>query len=261
MVSCSNDEPVDDASADAAVEEEAKEGGNSEDELPFVDIADYLNGTLDAGALGSFRLGEESAIYEFESRRTFISDELSDGKWVDATDMVRDYTSPIPASMVFTDGYCFIPFELLEPHPLYMPWRAYIEVTGKYVELMLYAEFGMSEDNRLLDIAGNEYSIESLSDDAMTISRRLSYVGGRTPGKEGVSLYVQTFRKEHFSQAFYDETLRFKSEHELYEHVISLLRAEFGDVIDLNEVFYPSAIFDDPIVNIADLAAELGVQI
>lgn len=239
---CSSDEPS--AGHKAGVVEENPEN---------------YRGAIDADLFEAYVSGGRSAVFDWSTMSRYRKNQQTQGEWALDTEVYFGGGNPFPSRMVLDHGEVWTDFELFDssvgPHPLMLPLKAYEKLTGKPVNLYMRSKLAYDADTRSIVLNSQEYALESLAGDLLVLSTVSSYTSS---AGDGDLMYVGEFLVSDEAVKFVDgRDFGFESEKELYVWAIALLRGTFGDEINLNEIFAPDVILDDPIVNLDYLEASL----
>ena len=218
---------------------------------PYAD----LNGEIDMAAVSEVKSRTGGTAFKCKSVEEYRMDALTDSRWEwwDTSGM-DGWGTAAPSKLVFCYGKCIVPFELFKssgPHPLWSAWNAYQIVTRRNIHLMLESPFDVTPDSRAIKIGKHDFVVESLVSGRLTLSYTGHYEGGRTQAG-GEYLEVSKYEEVSVDSAL-DNALCFDSEEDLCRGVIALLREQFGEEIDLNAIYSPDIIFDNPIISISYL--------
>lgn len=128
---------------------------------------------------------------------------------------------------------------------LRMTWGAYQDVTGNKNTLYVTTPFHLDEENKIMMVGSYMYTVEKMTEKELRIS---------TETEEGkTTKLVYKYRIYDMPQAEIDNILTFDSRKEAYRHIIKVAREQFGNKIDLNEIYKPNIIFDEPIIDLDKL--------
>lgn len=152
--------------------------------------------------------------------------------------------------ILFTKGQVWTPVDLCMYKgavvaELAMVWDAYQQVTGNKNTLWVTTLFHLDEETRILKIGDFKYSVEKMTENELRVN---------TETAEGeTSKWVYTYRIYDMPQSQIDNILTFDSRREAYRHIIKVAREQFGNKIDLNEIYKPYIIFDEPVIDLDKL--------
>ncbi len=221
-----------------------------------------MNGAIDGDFINTFVTGQ-NVLFSKKQSETYQNDGLSGGKWELMEDVYDGVDTSLPKAIVFVYGECCVPFQLWRnsgPHPLALAWDAYQAVVGRSISLLLGCEFKLTgDDGRNFMIGDRTYAIECMSHNKFTLSYRSTFLGGRT-GNGGETLELARYVENAKAFDLEENVLVFRSEREMCIHVIALLREQFGEEINLNDIYSPEIIYDEPIIRISELEHQLGLK-
>lgn len=153
-------------------------------------------------------------------------------------------------NIIFSKGQVWTPVDLSMDKGsvvanLKMTWGAYQDVTGNKNTLYVSTPFHLDEENKTMMVGFYKYNVEKMTEKELRISDVTT--------EEDKSKFVYTYRVYGMSQSEIDNILTFDSKKEAYRYIIKVAKAQFGDKINLNEIYKPDIIFDDPIIDLNEL--------
>ena len=213
-------------------------------------LVQEIDGEIDFEYLEGLAKGEVMMEYSRDKTELYHRDLFIDSKWRQPKSDMDGMEIATPKSFIIGRGKCHTLFKLWAcsgPHPLAMPWNAYLTATGKNLRLYLEAPLTVSQSDRDIILDNRTCRIEQFTRNSIV----LSYVTPTIiPGKNWMHISQYIVSDATFT---FDQTcLSFSSKEELYKTVIAMLREQFGETINLNE-WSSGTIYDDPIINISDL--------
>lgn len=237
------------------------EGDNNIDNKMQGELLGDMNGAIDGDFINTLVVGQ-NVLFSKKQSEIYDKDGLSGWEWELRSEVYAGANTGLPDAIVFVNGECCVPFQLWRcsgPHPLALAWNAYQTVKGKSIGLLLGREFKLTgDDSRNFMIGDRTYVIECMSHNKFTLSYQSTFSGGRT-GNGGETLELARYVENAKAFDQNENVLVFKSERELCIHVIALLREQFGEEINLNDIYSPEIIYDEPIIRISELEHQLGL--
>lgn len=182
----------------------------------------------------------------------FFEREDKDSEWQSSTSssIGHDYG---PGRIYISEGKVVVPISVLTssmgPNLIKTSdaWSAYKYVTKSKESFYLYTTFEPNMDDMTLRMDDRTYIIEAFSDSKVVISDMTD------ENHKGTLTYtVSDLPEENES-----DPVAFSSRKEVYQYIIEKARGQFGDVIDLNEV-YGSGNYLFPTIDLNELQKELN---
>lgn len=223
-----------------------------------------LKGKIDKSAIDVLSRQGSVATYERVDVQLYNKDAWSKGKWeeVDLSDYVG-WSPSLPATLVFQDGQLWRELQLFfswGPHVLSAPWNAYLRATGNKISLYTAPKFYYDEAEQTFDVGDYaNYDVIDFTDSKLTLSATSTYYGGRT-GEGGEHLEMLSYRITDPVILDGPDVKAFATTKEAYRYILDCAREEFGRYIDLNDIYYPSVIFDDPIIDLDEIEEYLSAN-
>lgn len=210
--------------------------------------------------------GLENTTYTLCELTYYDKSSLTNNKWE-----YFDYrewcgTSNIaPNTITIQGGKLYTEYKLFSlssgPSLIGNVWSAYKYSTGNKQTLYLAREFEINDEDNTLEIAGHgTFTVLGVNQDGFEMETVYEYWGGKS-GNGGHQKEVSRYRvAEHKT---IENVLAFESEKDLVKSVIELAREKFGNIVDLNQIYYPNVIFDDynaHVINLDYVAKYYGVD-
>lgn len=202
---------------------------------------------IDPNVVLAYKEGGVSKCFKFDSFKIYDRDNLTSNWMLNTDDYLIDliYNDVI----MFTEGKVLTPVQI----PMYfggtiaelrMTWDAYRKIT-KCKEL-LYVEipFSYDESTQKMRINRHEYNVEKMTATELQFNNLCA-------GE--LSKFVYHYIQYSMPQEELDRIVKFDSEQEAYLYVVKKAKEEFGEKIDLNKIYSPNIIFDEPIIDLNDL--------
>lgn len=163
----------------------------------------------------------------------------------------------IPSLVIFDKGKVWTPVDLFSlnfgPSPFALPWNAYKKVTNRSdLKLFVSVDFDYNADENSMLIASRRYDVLKFEPSEIVLAMNYHYYGGEYHnGGEGMDWYYLTPTK--LVEINQQTDLGFENELDAYAYILKCAREQFGDSINLNYIYSPGIIFDDPVVDLVEL--------
>lgn len=216
------------------------------------------NGKIDPEAIEVLSRQGSVATYKMTEVKMFNKDSQSNGKWEEVDlDGLCGWQTSLPQTLLFQDGKLWRELPLFNistgPHILYYPWAAYLKVTGQAIDLYIAPKFIYDEVGNTFSIGEYaKFDVIEFNDSKLTLSSETQYSGGRT-GEGGKNLEILYYEITDPVVLGDPDAKAFDSDKEAYRYILDCARKQFGRYIDLNEIYYPNIIFDNPIVDLDEV--------
>lgn len=254
-VSCSSDEPSDMPSGQS----EATMGVSA-----FTKISELYQ-PVHGELLADLLAGKQAMTFScqgWESYRRF-DDEVK-YEYFDMTGWYG-FTNSMPDEIIFSDGHAWAPYSTFSssfgPSKFGTAWAAYKKATGVITSLYVGHDFAYDASSRRLTFLGREF-------DMLLFNRNNIIVAENGPCwqscpeenrmKEGDCFHITSYKRTADVAMLAPGALGFASNDEVAAYIIEKCREYFGEVINLNEVYAPGAMFDNPYIYIKDLETLLA---
>lgn len=199
----------------------------------------------------------ENVTYKFSKWR-FFRKPATTNKWneEDLNNWVG-LSASIPDMVIFNQGRVWTPLKLFSlnfgPSPFALPWSAYKKVTNQPdLNLYISTDFDYNADERSMNIAGVEYDVLKFEPYEIVLSHNSHYEGGEE-GKGGEHMHWYYLTPTAPVEINQEKDLGFENAFDAFDYILKCAREQFGDSIDLNKIYAPDIIFDDPNVDLNKL--------
>lgn len=188
----------------------------------------------------SYKAGGVTRYFKMVDREYFSWDD-ENSKWIlmEGTPLAGSFDNL--SAILFTKGEVCT--------PLYMPmssrlgnlwiaWGAYKKVTKNRNMLYVSTPFFFNDEAGTVEIEGHPYTVEKMTENQLQIfdDSPITYDGITFIKQLKI---VSTYEVSDLSQAEIDNILTFGSKKEAYRYIIKVAKAQFGDKINLNEIYKP----------------------
>lgn len=219
-------------------------------------LAQEIDGEVDFEYLTALANGEVLMEYTITNSESYYRDLSISPKWKPFREILDGLWNASPKQFIIGRGKCYTLFQLWDgntgPHPIAMPWNAYLTATQKNLQLYIENPVSISPSDRCLIIDNKQVQLEQFTRNNVV----LSYVS-HCYGSDRNYMEISRYKGSDVTFTFDERALSFTSKEELYKTVIAMLREQFGETINMNEW---STIPDGPIINISDLELTLGLE-
>lgn len=180
------------------------------------------------------------------------------------------WRSHYQSTLSFQDGRLWRPVDLTS-HPskgtllMDLAWRAYCKATNEKRSLYIAPLFEYDEQNKKFYIEKDVYDVLEFTEDKLVLSYDEPYWVASDDGSDGL-IYggthreIATFQKGETVRFNSGDIVQFDNMIDCYHYILDKAHEKFGDVIDLNQVFYPNIIYEQPYINLKDLEAWVNEQ-
>ena len=218
-----------------------------------------VQGQIDFNALSRYELALEDATYTQSSYSLYNMDEWSNDKWELETDDLMGYYHSTPSNIVVLEGKVWTPLRHFSS--VYGP-SAFSNAlnalnTKLKTEYYVYVvrPFEVDVEEYTLMINGSKYDILTAFNDNLVLSSISEYLGGRT-GNGGQYLEVGFYEKTEPLALNESKDLGFDSVTKAYDWLIGQFHETFGEKVNLNVLYSPQIILDNPYFYLSTLEAE-----
>lgn len=207
--------------------------------------------------IGTIARSAENVTYKFSKWR-FFRKPAATNKW-NEEDISKwcGLSASVPDMVIFNQGRVWTPVELFSlnfgPSPFALPWSAYKKVTNQ-PDLKLYVsiDFDYNADERSMNIAGVKYDVLKFERSEIVLSYCCHFDGGED-GKGGEHMdwyYLIPTAPVEINQ---EKDLGFDNELDAYAYILKCAREQFGNMINMNDIYSPYVILDNPYVDLDKL--------
>lgn len=226
---------------------------SSDTEFPDEPNMEYIN---------TLARSSESVTYKLSGWNYFTMPAGTDRWTEEDLSQIAGLYPNIPERVIFSKGQVWTPISLFSPisgpSEFSSAWDAYKKVTGQPdLNLYLSVDFEYDADNKSMKIATSDYDVLKFEPSEIVLSKTGHYYGGEG-GKGGNSMSRYYLVPSEQIEINRNTDLGFESEHDAYAYILKCAHEVFGDTINLNEVYAPDVIFDNPYVDLNKLEESLG---
>lgn len=217
--------------------------------------------TIDQDVITQIVFEGKPASYSFADVWAFNSDEMSNWEWEEINlHNVDGWSHSFPLQLQFKDGKilrnAFDEPYTPGPDTYETIWNAYCKVTREKRALMISFEFSIDAENNVFSFDGRNYDVRAFNDKSIEFSYVSTYWGGRT-NKGGKELTIGKYEKNDNIEADGNSVLIFDSKLDCEKYVLTVAREKFGSSMNLNEIYAPYVILDQPIIDLDALAESI----
>lgn len=246
FASCSSEDML------ADIENSQEIPGENPEENRFGDVLG--GGEISGGTIRELSRVGNVTTYQLAYVAMFNADSQSGWEW-EEENYYECYGIQLPLSgrLAFQDGKLWETARLFSlsfgPLPVSTAWSAYCRATGEKKQLYVTSGFEYNESESLFNIDGAAYEVLEFNASRLRLSFETTYMGGRTHegGKHKFVLVYEIADPVRFES---DNVLQFNSDIECYWFIYNTAHDYFGEYIDLNAVYAPDVIFDNPIFDL-----------
>lgn len=220
--------------------------------------SDDTKPVIDFDFMDSLTRGSSAVCYEYESSTTY-EQKAGETKWkeIDPSDWVGGGGAPGDRKILIMDGKSWSPLGMFSCvygfHPLAFPMLAYRNKTGFSGSIYIAREFEFDDQNNTMTIDHSTFDIIKADKDGMTLVG-YTYMGNN-PEEWTTWKWVMNYKRSVWEPKDMDENPRFDSAYEACLGIIEMLRAEFGNVFNINPYIEPDFSFgDNPMIDLDKLA-------
>ena len=170
------------------------------------------------------------------------------------------FASTMPKEIIFSEGKVWAPYSTFSsafgPSKFGMAWDAYKKVSGVTASLYVGHDFKYDESNRKITFLGRSFDMLLFNRNSMVMAENQpSYQACPEENrmKEGEAFEITAYERTADVALLEPGAIGFASNAEVMAYIIGKCREQFGEVINLNEVYAPNVILDDPYICIEDL--------
>lgn len=251
MSACtSDDEPVNLPQG----ETEVTQGINS-----FAKISDLYQ-PVHTELLGSLLAGKEAMTFTRNGWEVY--NRYDDDVKYEYFDMTGWYgfSSNMPKEIIFSEGAVWAPYSTFSssfgPNKFGTAWDAYKKVTGVRASLYVGRDFAYDGSNRKVTFLGREFDMLLFNRNSFVLAENQPCYQScpeENRMKEGDEFEITAYKRTADVAMLEPGAIGFNSNAEVMAYIIEKCREQFGEVINLNEIYAPDAIFDNPYIYIKDL--------
>lgn len=203
--------------------------------------------------------GEKTVCYQITDIETW--EEKADGSFeqVNLNDW-DGFESLTPGTIIVQDGKAIAELELMRssgPDAIALPLSAYQKATGRAFMVFLSTDISLSADNKKLSIGEYESKVLEINDGGMKLETHCDYWDPEDNYEKRDAYQVTTYQTVAFTPIDFERQLLCSDRKDAYRKIIALCREQFGNTINLNEVFAPEIQFDNPIIDLDELEKQL----
>lgn len=207
---------------------------------------------IDSEVVQAYRAGGVTKCFKIADLDIFIRDN-SHSKWKRPdSDYVVDLI--YNRSILFSNGkvctslnFSLGQGELIDR--LSMVWEAYRKKTQCKEILYVAVPFELDESTNRMRIDDSLYNVEKMTETELRINDNVS--------DDDCMKIVFKYELSSISPSEVERIVTFDSRKDAYYHIVKVAREYFGDTIDLNKVYAPNIILDDPIIDLNELEDRL----
>lgn len=216
----------------------------------------------------SLSSGFASATYKRSQYYLFDQSILTNGKWKykDLTDYVG-FSFSVPGVIVIQDGKAYTTYQMFSsstgPTPIYYVWNALQYKRKDDKELCIASKFEVMEDGDgyKVTIGDATYELQGLTSTSFQLAHVSQYWGGES--KQGGLFKEITVHEAVAHEGVAANVIEYETEKDLVKDIVEQARAEFGDVLDLNELYKGKVEYDEPsnyVIRLDDILKIYGVE-
>lgn len=220
---------------------------------------DAPKATFDEEFATQLSRGEKTVCYQTTAIEQW--NEKADGSYeqVNLNDL-SGFESLTPGTIIVQDGKAIAELELMRssgPDAIALPLSAYQKATGKAFKVFLSSDVSLSADNKKLSIGEYESKVLEINDGGMKLETHCDYWDPEDNYEKRDAYQVTTYQTVAFTPIDFERQLICSDRKDAYRKIIALCREQFGNTINLNEVFAPEIQFDNPIIDLDELEKQL----
>lgn len=218
-----------------------------------------VQGSVDFTVLSRYESALEDATYTQSGYSLYNMDEWSNNKWELETEELIGFSCSTPSSIVVREGKVWTPMLLFSSATGPTAFSTAIHAINTKLNTKYYVyvvrPFKVDVENCTLVINRSKFDILTASNDNLVLSYISRYGGGRT-GNGGKFLEVGFYEKSDPLALNESKDLGFDSEAEAYDWLIGQFQETFGEKVNLNMLYSPEIILDNPYFYLSSLEAE-----
>lgn len=218
-----------------------------------------VQGPVDLNALSRYESALEDATYTRSYYSLYRMDEWTNNRWEPETDDLIGYYPSTPSSIVVLDGKVWTPIRLSSSACGPSAFSTALGALNTKLETKYYVyvvrPFEVNVEEYTLTLNGSKYDILTAFNDNLVLSSISDYSGGRT-GNGGRYLEIGFYEKTEPLSLNESNDLGFDSVTEAYNWMIEQFHENFGEKVNLNKLYYPQIILDNPHFYLSTLEAE-----
>ncbi|MBD5220054.1 MAG: hypothetical protein HDS72_07495 [Bacteroidales bacterium] len=166
----------------------------------------------------------------------------------------------MPKQIIFSEGKVWAPYSTfslsLGPSKIGMAWDAYKKASGEKISLYVGNDFKFEDADRSVHFLGREFVMLMFNRNSFIVAESGTVMKSRPEDHEmitGEIVKVVAYERTADVAMLEPGAIGFESNEEVAAYIIAKCRELFGDVINLNEVYAPNVILDNPYINLDDL--------
>lgn len=237
---------------------------------PAVPSAEKLekDASIDLTYSRSLSEGFSSATYKLSQWYLFDQNPLTKGKWVNKDlNGYLGFSFTVPSTIAIQNGKAYTTYNMFSssigPAPICYVWQAlqYVNKDNKTLCIARHFEVVDDSDGYSVVIGDDTYELQGLTKDSFQLAYISNYFGGAS-GEGGLFKEI-TIHKAVAHEEISSNVLEYESEKELVKDIVEKARTQFGDILDLNELYKGKVEFDDPgqyVINLDDILKYYGVE-
>lgn len=170
------------------------------------------------------------------------------------------FSSNMPQEIIFSDGHVWAPYSTFSltfgPSKFGMAWDAYKKVTGVTASLYVGHDFRYDESDRKVTFLGREFDMLLFNRNSFVMAENFPLLASDSDGNRvvvGDGFEITAYERTADVAMLDPGAIGFNSNAEVMAYIIDKCREQFGEVINLNVVYAPNVIFDDPYIYIENL--------
>lgn len=195
--------------------------------------------------------------FELTDFETYERNAKTNGEWEKIDEEFEGNHLSLYTTMSFQDGKLWSPISFWDsysPTPIASVWSAYCKATGEKRKLYTSKKFDYDELNKVLNIGSNGWklSVIEFTKDKIVLSHDATYVvyADGSKGRQRQVGYYKNVEPIRFDNSM---VLQFENDIECYRYILAKAREQFGDTININEVFKDYVILDNPIIDLDEI--------
>lgn len=206
---------------------------------------------VDNDVVEAYRTGAESRCYKFEYLVNFVR-ENPNAEWKSNGDIDCDYV--IFERILFKDGNVMAllnlaPFRGSVYSECRLVQSAFQKVTGDNTRYYVSIPFSFNSETNIMKIGYGCYTVKEMTQESLILD---DYV----PSLYDADTWVKAifyYKAYEIPESELEQSLSFATEKDAMLDIVKKARDYFGNTIDLNEIYKPNIIYDDPIIDLNKL--------
>lgn len=220
------------------------------------DNADFFKALTRGEASVSYKL----ASFEAYDKEYAVSDKyekLNLEDWV-------GWELPAPGVITIHEGKTWSPLvmftEVEGPVALSFPLEAYRQKTGFSKRFYVACPFEYDDESNEVTIGEKRYEKVSVNEEELVVNYISQYWKGGVEGVAGEWKWVLTYEKSALSLPDMEKILFYDSEYDAFMAILEMLRAEFGDEVNVNDYLSQWVILDEPVFNFDEIESRIKAK-